>query len=54
MLTLFKVCGFLGIRRNLIDLFERYKARVVGGGAGQKTGIDYGETISPIVKLATI
>lgn len=34
--------------------FECYKARVVGGGAGQQTGIDYSETISPIVKLAVL
>ncbi|GAA0172880.1 hypothetical protein LIER_26614 [Lithospermum erythrorhizon] len=34
--------------------FERYKARLVGDGAGQQPCIDCGDTFSPVVKPATI
>lgn len=34
--------------------FERYKARLVGNGANQQTGVDCGDTFSPVVKPATI
>ena len=34
--------------------FERYKARLIGDGAGQQMGIDCGATFSPVVKPATI
>jgi hypothetical protein len=34
--------------------FERYKARLVGNGSNRQTGVDCGETFSPVVKPATI
>ena len=34
--------------------FERYKACLVGNGANQQSGINCGETFSPVVKPATI
>jgi len=34
--------------------FERYKARLVGNGSNQQTGVDCGDTFSPVVKPATI
>lgn len=35
-------------------LLERHKARLVCNGRSQQVGVDFGNTFSPVVKLATI
>jgi hypothetical protein len=42
------------IKRRADESIERYKARLVIKGFKQRYGIDYEDTFSPVVKIATI
>jgi histone deacetylase 1/2 len=42
------------IKTNVDDTIDRYKARLLAKGFKQRHGIDYEETFSPVVNLATI
>ena len=42
------------LKRNLDGSVARYKAQLVAKGNHQMLGIDFDETFSPVVKLATV
>lgn len=42
------------VKLNADGTFERYKARLIAKGYTQQEGIDYVETFSAVVKLATV
>ncbi|GAU50542.1 hypothetical protein TSUD_409860, partial [Trifolium subterraneum] len=52
--NLIRCMWIFGHKKNSDGSFERYKARLVGDGRSQVTGVDCDETFSPVVKPATI
>lgn len=42
------------VKKNSDGIVERCKSRLVANGYNQKEGIDFGETLSPVIKTCTI